>query len=272
LKDTAVVVSGMADAILARVGSHEEIEVECRIRIGIRLFNILIQELALNSSVPVINALTAKYHPLQALADITTLYETFSPDPLANPIQNSSALPLLKSPHGNQPLKVAWVGDGNNIIHSLLVSLPRLGISVNVATPSGYSIDRSVQEDFESTMKEGSKFKSLSKPLGAVKFTSSANDAVHGADVIITDTWISMGQESEKAARLSHFKGYQVTEQMAQEGGANPDWKFMHCLPRKSHEVDDAVFYNKNRSLVFNEAENRKYTVMSIFEGLFLKK
>jgi ornithine carbamoyltransferase len=90
-------------------------------------------------------------------------------------------------------------------------------------------------------------------------------EAVKGADVVVTDTWISMGQEAEKAERLKAFEGYQVTEALCREGGANPDWKFMHCLPRKQNEVDDEVFYGP-RSLVFPEADNRKWTIMALFE------
>ncbi|KAJ3168302.1 ornithine carbamoyltransferase [Geranomyces variabilis] len=239
LKDTAIVVSSMVDAILARVGEHEEIET-----------------LAKNSTVPVINALTARFHPLQALADIMTLYETVIPDALNYPASAKLPLPLLP------PLKVAWVGDANNIIHSLLVSLPRIGpISLTVATPQGYNCDPEVVSDAVGEATGGDK-------RGEVKFTRDPAVAVRDADFIITDTWVSMGQEAEKAKRLRDFAGYQVTENMA--SGAKPDWKFMHCLPRKAEEVDDEVFYNPNRSIVFQEAENRKYTVMAVYEMLML--
>ncbi|KAJ3158329.1 ornithine carbamoyltransferase [Geranomyces michiganensis] len=239
LKDTAIVVSSMVDAILARVGEHHEIET-----------------LAKNSTVPVINALTARYHPLQALADIMTLYETVIPDVLNYPASAKQPLPLLP------PLKVAWVGDANNIIHSLLVSLPRIGpISLTVATPHGYNCDPEVISNAVGEATGGEK-------RGEVRFTRDPAAAVKDADFIITDTWVSMGQEAEKAKRLRDFAGYQVTEKMA--SGAKPDWKFMHCLPRKAEEVDDEVFYNPNRSIVFQEAENRKYTVMAVYEMLML--
>jgi len=88
--------------------------------------------------------------------------------------------------------------------------------------------------------------------------------------VVVTDTWISMGQEAEKEERLKAFKGYQVTETLCREGGANPDWKFLHCLPRKADEVDDEVFYGP-RSLVFPESDNRKWTIMALFDLLFGK-
>ncbi|KAI8831426.1 Aspartate/ornithine carbamoyltransferase [Chytridium lagenaria] len=234
-RDTSVVVSSMVDALLARVGGHEEIEL-----------------LAKYSSVPVINALTAKYHPLQILADVMTLYEEYVPKALDHVPTPSSPLPPLPS-----GLTVAWVGDANNILNSLLVTLPRLGVSIHAATPPKYDIDADVIAYAKANVTNGSH----------VLATRSPNEAVKGAHVIVTDTWISMGQEAEKAARLKDFEGYMVTEKMAKEAGANNDWRFLHCLPRKKEEVDDEVFYHPKRSLVFSEAENRKYTVMAVFEA-----
>lgn len=239
LKDTSIVVSSMVDAILARVGAHSEIET-----------------LAQYSTVPVINALTAKFHPLQILADLMTIYELYCPDALI--YNGPSPLPVLPNLH------VAWVGDSNNILQSLLVTLPRLGISMSVATPTGYDIDDDVME----FVKNNSKF--TDPELAGVSFTRDPLVAVKGADMLITDTWVSMGQESEKAKRLQEFAGYQITEKMASDGGAKKDWKFLHCLPRKPEEVDDEVFYNPQRSAVFQEAENRKYTVMAVYEMLML--
>lgn len=99
----------------------------------------------------------------------------------------------------------------------------------------------------------------------AVHITNSPAEALKDADIVVTDTWISMGQEEEKAARLKAFEGYQVTNAMVEAAGAKPDWKFLHCLPRHPEEVDDEVFYGP-RSLVFPEAENRKWTIMAVFE------
>ncbi|KAJ3114373.1 ornithine carbamoyltransferase [Phlyctochytrium bullatum] len=236
-RDTAVVVSSMVDALLARVGGHEEIEL-----------------LAKYSTVPVINALTAKYHPLQILADIMTLYEVYVPDALSHPQTSTHPLPPLP------PLKVAWVGDANNILNSLLVALPRLGVTLHAATPAGYDIDAEILAYAQSH---------AATPAAAPVATRSAAVAVKDADVIVTDTWVSMGQEAEKAKRLAEFDGYMVTEKMA--AGAKPGWKFMHCLPRKQEEVDDEVFYSPERSLVWAEAENRKYTVMAVFEAFCTK-
>ncbi|KAI9344306.1 mitochondrial ornithine carbamoyltransferase [Obelidium mucronatum] len=239
-RDTAQVVGDMVDAVFARLGDHSEIE-----------------ELAKYCAAPVINALTNKYHPMQGLADIMTIYEAFLTKPQIDA--------LVRDPHAALPIlngvNVAWVGDANNVINSLLVSLPRLGINLTVATPAGYEIDADIKEYVE---EEGKKPSDI--PYGKVKYTTSPKEGVFNANIIVTDTWVSMGQESEKEARLQAFAGYKVTEEMAREGGAQPNWMFMHCLPRKLEEVDDEVFYNEERSLVFVEAENRKWTAISVFE------
>ncbi|KAJ2933732.1 hypothetical protein H1R20_g3373, partial [Candolleomyces eurysporus] len=130
-----------------------------------------------------------------------------------------------------RPLTIAYVGDANNILNDMVEEL---------------GCDKGIW------------------------WGTDPREAVKGADVVVTDTWISMGQEAEKAERLQAFDGYQVTEQLCEEGGANPDWKFMHCLPRKQNEVDDEVFYGP-RSLVFPEADNRKWTIMALFDNLFGK-
>ena len=196
MRDTAEVLSRFNSIILARVFGHSDIE-----------------ELAKWSSVPVINALSDKYHPLQILADYQTLQEHFG----------------TKSLDG---INIAWVGDGNNIVHSFMASCPQLGINLRVATPKGYECD----EDVVQMAKVNSEANSTE-----MLFTTDPAEAVHGADVIVTDTWVSMGQEDEKATRIKEFEGYQVTMDMANSGGANPDWVFLHCLPRKPEEVDDEV-------------------------------
>ncbi|KAJ1555905.1 ornithine carbamoyltransferase [Cladochytrium tenue] len=251
-EDTAVVTSSMLDAILARVGPHSDI-----------------QTLAEHSSVPVINALSDSFHPLQALADAMTIYEAFPPAAAAPPPAPASSAksPLLWLPK-LAPLKLAWVGDANNIINSLLFSLPRLGASLAIATPNGYPVDSAVLATAATLPGPDG---ALPSPA-AVQVTHDPQVALRDADLIVTDTWISMGQESEKARRLADFAGFQVSEAMARAGGARPGWRFMHCLPRKPEEVDDDVFYNPDRSLVFQEAENRKYTVMAVFEVLFEPK
>ncbi|KAJ3407712.1 ornithine carbamoyltransferase [Chytriomyces hyalinus] len=241
-RDTATVVGSMVDAVFARLGDHKEIE-----------------ELAQYSRAPVINALTAKYHPMQALADIMTIYEaTLGERVLKEIVSSGEDLPRLEG------VKVAWVGDANNIINSLLVSLPRLGIHVSVATPAGYEIDADIKE-FVAV--EGARAKNVAgDTYGTVSYTTDPSVACNGAHIIVTDTWVSMGQEADKESKLKDFAGYKVTEAMAKLGNAHPDWKFMHCLPRKLEEVDDEVFYNPDRSLVFSEAENRKWTAIAVFE------
>ncbi|KAJ3206130.1 ornithine carbamoyltransferase [Entophlyctis luteolus] len=242
-RDTAQVVGSMVDAVFARLGDHAEIEA-----------------LARHSAAPVINALTSKFHPMQALADIMTIYEAFLPaDELARAVRAEASVDVPPLP-ALRNVTVAWVGDANNIINSLLVSLPRLGVNVALATPAKYPIDADIQEFVVAQAADAA---SKKRPYGHVSYTTDPSVAVRGANVIVTDTWVSMGQEAEKAERLQTFKGYKVTEAMARE--AAPDWKFMHCLPRKLEEVDDDVFYSP-RSLVFGEAENRKWTAMAVFE------
>ncbi|KAJ3140074.1 ornithine carbamoyltransferase [Physocladia obscura] len=237
-RDTSTVVGSMADAVFARLGAHSELE-----------------ELAAYSAAPVVNALTAKFHPMQALADIMTLYEAvLGPAAVASLVATNKPLPPLAG------VTVAWVGDANNIINSLLVSLPRIGVNVAVATPVGYDIDDDIQDFVAAEAAAPSPY-----PYGSVTYTRDPRVAVRNADFIVTDTWVSMGQEAEKSAKLRAFAGYKVTEAMARDGGAKSDWHFMHCLPRKLEEVDDEVFYSK-RSLVFPEAENRKWTAMAVFE------
>ncbi|KAJ8516171.1 hypothetical protein ONZ45_g6512 [Pleurotus djamor] len=243
-RDTARVIGGMCQGIFARVGDHSEIE-----------------ELAKYSPVPVLNALSSLWHPTQILADLLTLHENAhlfdknASPPRIQPGQVLKPLPSLR------PLTVAYVGDSANVLHDMLVTFPRLGHTLRVASPED-SRYRAPKPVWDRVVELGCDKK--------IWWGKDPKEAVKDADVVVTDTWISMGQEAEKEQRLQDFKGYQVTEQMCKEGGANPDWKFMHCLPRKPHEVDDEVFYGP-RSLVFPEADNRKWTIMGLFDLLFGK-
>ncbi|KAI0028530.1 ornithine carbamoyltransferase 1 [Vararia minispora EC-137] len=242
VRDSARVIGGMCQGIFARVGDHSEIE-----------------ELANYSPVPVLNALSSYWHPTQILADLLTLHEhahlfdSNVPEPSVE--DRKSLLPQLP------PLTVAYVGDSTNVLHDMLVTYPRLGHSLRIATPPqvGYRAPPAVWE----------RVKEL-KCDEKILWTADPCEAVHNADVVVTDTWISMGQEAEKEQRMRDFAGYQVTEALCREGGARPDWKFLHCLPRKPHEVDDEVFYGP-RSLAFPEADNRKWTIMALFDLLFGK-
>jgi ornithine carbamoyltransferase len=110
---------------------------------------------------------------------------------------------------------------------------------------------------------EASSHRGRLKEIVSIVGSRDPLEAVRGAHAIVTDTWVSMGQEDAAAARKAAFRGFQVTHELARRGGAREDWCFLHCLPRKPEEVDDAVFYDEKRSLVFAEAENRKWTVMA---------
>ncbi|KAK6486868.1 ornithine carbamoyltransferase [Huso huso] len=216
--DTARVLSGLTDLILARVYSQSTIE-----------------ELAIEASIPVINGLSDMYHPIQILADFLTLQEHYG---------------YLNG------LTVSWIGDGNNVLHSFMMAAAKLGVHLRIATPRGYEPDASVIREAEKLSKEsGTKLFLTNNPL----------EAARGSNVLVTDTWISMGQEEEKKQKLKDFHGYQITMQTGKV--AAPDWTFLHCLPRKQEEVDDEVFYSQ-RSLVFPEAENRKWTIMGLMVSL----
>ncbi|KAE8209394.1 hypothetical protein CF327_g6613 [Tilletia walkeri] len=238
LYDTTRVLASMVDGIFARVGGHDEVEL-----------------LAKHSRVPIINALSARYHPTQILADLLTLVEVYG----------DSSDPSLKKLAG---LKVAWVGDSNNILNDMLVAYPRLGIHLAVAAPKGdaYKRDEIVWKTMTDALDAGDVLEGVS--AGKVSWSNDPLEAVKDADVIVTDTWISMGDEATKEQRLRDFAGFQVTEDLAKRGGAKPDWKFLHCLPRKGDEVDDEVFFS-DRSVVFPEAENRKWTILALFERIF---
>ncbi|KAK7681995.1 hypothetical protein QCA50_014959 [Cerrena zonata] len=243
VRDSARVIGGLCEGIFARVGDHEEIE-----------------ELAKYSPVPVLNALSSLWHPTQVLADLLTLHEhanLFEEDQKAQ--KPSDDFKGLLQPV--RPLTVTYVGDSANVLHDMLVSFPRLGHKLRVASPEDAKYrapkpvwDRVVQLGCDKNIWWG----------------KDPKEAVQGADLVVTDTWISMGQEAEKAQRLKDFAGYQVTEELCREGGANPNWKFMHCLPRKQDEVDDEVFYGP-RSLVWDVSDNRKWTIMALFDVLFGK-
>ncbi|QDS76441.1 hypothetical protein FKW77_004494 [Venturia effusa] len=234
LYDTSVVISSMVSAIVARVGPHADIA-----------------GLAKDSSVPVINALSDLYHPLQTIADFLTIHENFP----ASSINRGLGL---------EGLKIAWVGDANNVLFDLAIACIKLGVHISVAAPVGYQIPQHIKDLLSAA--------AANTPTpGKLSETAVPEEAIENADILVTDTWISMGQEEESAARLKAFAGYQITEEMAKRGGAKEGWKFMHCLPRHNEEVNDEVFYGK-RSLVFPEAENRLWAAISAIEGFVVNK
>lgn len=233
LYDTSVVISSMTAAMVARVGPHSDVV-----------------DLAKHSSVPVINALSDLYHPLQIIADFLTIAEV-------NLSSSTSSL-------GVEGLKLAWVGDANNVLFDLAIAAVKLGVDISVATPKGYEIPkemRSVIEEAAST---------TSHP-GKLFETTVPEEAIKGADILVTDTWVSMGQEEETAKRLKAFEGFQITSELAKRGGAKENWSFMHCLPRHPEEVSDEVFHGP-RSVVFREAENRLWAAISVLEAFVVNK
>jgi ornithine carbamoyltransferase len=190
-----------------------------------------IDELAAWSGVPVINALSDLYHPCQALADVLTLREQFGK---------------------LDGLKLAFVGDGNNVAHSLMLTAGRLGVHVAVATPKGYEPNAEIVE--------------VASRSGNITLTRDAAEAVAGAHAVYTDVWASMGQEAEAAERARIFAPYQVNEKLFAQ--ARPDAVFMHCLPAKRDlEVTDAVMESE-RSVVFDQAENRLHAQKALLATL----
>jgi ornithine carbamoyltransferase len=184
-----------------------------------------IDELAEWSSVPVVNALSDLYHPCQALADVFTLKERFG---------------KLNG------FKLAYVGDGNNVAHSLLLCASRLGIDMTVSTPAGYEPNINiVAQAAELALASGSRIDITHDPAAAVK----------GANAVYTDVWASMGQEEQAESRRRVFQPYQVDENLME--AAAPDAVFMHCLPlRRGEEATDGVAESK-ASIMFDQAENR---------------
>ncbi|KAI0443171.1 putative ornithine carbamoyl transferase [Xylaria telfairii] len=237
LYDTSKIISSMTSCIVARVGPHDDVV-----------------NLAKHSSVPVINALSNDFHPLQTIADFLTIYETFARNALSS------------SPEAVVPaqLKVAWVGDANNVLFDLAIGCIKLGVDIAVATPTDYRIP----ETMMAFIKEQAK--TTTNP-GTISEYFVPEEAVKDADVIVTDTWVSMGQEEEAQKRLKAFAGFQVTEELAKRGGAKANWKFMHCLPRHLEEVSDEVMYGP-RSLVFQEGENRLWAAIAALEGFVADK
>ncbi|KAI0009282.1 ornithine carbamoyltransferase precursor-like protein [Xylariaceae sp. FL0662B] len=236
LRDTSKVISSMTSCIVARVGRHEDIT-----------------KLAQFSSVPVINALSDEFHPLQIIADFLTIYEAFH-----DRITPGTIVP--------KDLKVAWIGDSNNVLFDFAIASLKLGVELAVATPGGYEIPKKMLKLIEEKTTAD-----RSPASWTLSQHNKVNRAVHDADILITDTWISMGQEEETEKRLKDFEGFQVTHGLAKRGEAKEDWKFMHCLPRHPEEVDNQTFYSP-RSLVFQEAENRLWAAVAVLEAFVVNK
>ena len=207
--DTARVLSRYVDGIMARVFAHQDVV-----------------DLARYGTVPVINGLSDQLHPCQALADFFTLLER----------------------RGKlDGARFAYVGDGNNVCHALVLGAAKLGVSMAMACPAGYQPNPLILKTaIRDAQKEGT-------PPPVV--TTDPMEAVKGADVVYTDVWTSMGQEAESAARVKAFSGFMVTPQMM--AAARKDAVFMHCLPAHRGEEVAADVVDGPQSVIFEEAENR---------------
>lgn len=215
IPDTAKVLSRFLNGIMIRTFDHQDVI-----------------DLANNSSIPIINGLTDLMHPCQILADLFTIYEKKK---------------TLKG------LKLAYVGDGNNVANSLLHGCSKVGMNISVASPKDFQPAKEiVGEAIVNAKISGSKIEILVDPV----------EAVNGADIIYTDVWASMGQESETTKRNEIFKQYQVNPDLVKH--AKNDYLFMHCLPaHRGLEVVNEVADSKN-SVIFDEAENRLHVQKAI--------
>lgn len=219
VKDVAKVLSRFVDMIMYRAFRNE-----------------VVKELALHADVPVINGLDDMEHPCQAVADLMTIKE-------------------LKG--GLKGKKLAWVGDGNNVLHSLMLGAASLGMDIAAACPEGYWPEGSIVE----------RARSLAAGTGSrITIVQDPAEAVRDADAIYADTWVSMGDESEKEARLRAFRPYQVNSELISK--AKPDAVFMHCLPaHRGEEVTDEVM-DSPASVIYQQAENRMHAQKAIMVRL----
>ena len=219
IADTARTLSRYLDGIMIRTFSQATVE-----------------ELAYHASIPVINGLTDLHHPCQALADLFTIRE------------KKRAL---------KGLKVAYVGDGNNVATSLIQACVKTGIHFSIATPAGYELDIAVLNEAEAEAR---------KTNADIEVTSDPYRAVKNADVVYTDVWASMGQEGEHAKRLKAFQGYQIDAKLMK--AARKGALVMHCLPAHRGEEISAEVIDGPQSVVFDQAENRLHAQKAVLEML----
>ncbi|MCD8049879.1 MAG: ornithine carbamoyltransferase [Clostridia bacterium] len=220
--DTAKVLSRYLDGIMIRTYKQSDVE-----------------ELAKYGSIPIINGLTDLVHPCQILADLQTIEE------------KKGKL---------EGIKLAYIGDGNNIAHSLLYGCAKVGMDVAIASPKAYSCNEEIVENAKAdARKTGAK----------VHMTEDSTEAIANADVVYTDTWCSMGQDAEKEERVKAFQGYQVNKELFAK--AKDDAIFLHCLPAyRGFEVTSDVIDEPN-SVVFDEAENRLHAQKAVMQILMSK-
>lgn len=219
IQDTAKILSGYVDGIMIRTFAHD-----------------IVEQLAAHSSIPIINGLTDDFHPCQVLADLLTIYE--EKGYLA----------------GN---KLAYIGDGNNMAHSLMIGCAKVGIDCSIAAPIGYEPQASIVE----------KAKQIAADTGAaIHVTNDPKAAVHHADFVYTDVWASMGWEAEQQTREKAFAAYQVNQALM--SNAKPNAGFLHCLPAHRGEEVTADIIDGPQSLVFQEAENRLHVQKALLAAL----
>ncbi|HTL70872.1 MAG TPA: ornithine carbamoyltransferase [Candidatus Eisenbacteria bacterium] len=223
IKDVARVLSRYCDAIVVRTFLHSDVE-----------------ELARHATVPVINGLSDTFHPCQTLADLFTIRERF---------------------RSLEKMNIAYIGDGNNVLNSLLYGAAKVGAHLAIATPRGYEPSEEVLKDIKLIAREtGSKITLSNNPFTAIK----------NAHAIYTDVWVSMGQEKQRDQRLRDFQPFQVNGAIISK--APKDAVVMHCLPaHRGEEITDEVIEN-SRSAIFDQAENRLHTQKALLHMLLTRK
>ena len=197
----------------------------------------VLEEMARSADIPVVNALSDKFHPCQALADFFTLEEKFG---------------------SLRAFKLAYVGDGNNVCHSLIFLAARLGVHIRIATPANYTPDADVLADAKRVAKE---------TRSKIELFTDPTEAVAGAQAVYTDSWTSMGFEAEEKIRRNIFQPYQVNRKLMEQAAENA--VFMHCLPaHRGAEVTDEVLDGPS-SIVLDQSENRMYVQKAILHALY---
>jgi ornithine carbamoyltransferase len=219
IKDTARVLSGYLDALVYRTSEHETIV-----------------DLAEHASMPIINALSNIEHPTQALSDLAAIED------------EKGSL---------EGLKLAWVGDGNNVCHSLMLACATVGMNMSIATPPDYQPSAEIaKEANELAQKSSSK----------IWFTDDPTEAVEGADVLYTDVWVSMGQDKEQMQRVMDFEGFQINDELLSE--AKPDAVVMHCLPAHRGQEITAEVLDGPKSIAWKQAEYKFHGAKGILASL----
>ena len=219
-KDTARVLSRYIDCLAMRTFDHS-----------------LVESFAQSSTIPVINALTDSFHPCQILSDIMT---------------------VIEHKGGYENIKIAWVGDGNNVANSWINAASVLGLNLMVACPDGYGIDQNILDDANVAKEDN------------IVLTNDPGEAVKNADVVYTDVWASMGDEDELAKRIAAFKGFQVNKDLL--ANAKDDALVLHCLPaHRGEEIAEDVLEAEN-SAFWDQAENKRHMHKAVLESLILRE